>query len=163
MVRSTRKGWGRLAWGAMAAIAAVALIGVACGDDGTTETPTVTKTAAPSTGGAATIKIAEAGALGRVLTSDKGLTLYTFKNDVAGSGQSAVPATIAANWPTLTISSGSPVKPDGLTGELSVITREDGSKQVTYKGLPLYLFIGDTAPGHTNGQGLGGVWFAATP
>jgi len=29
--------------------------------------------------------------------------------------------------------------------------------------MPLYLFSGDQQPGDTNGQGVGGVWFAVTP
>jgi predicted lipoprotein with Yx(FWY)xxD motif len=50
-----------------------------------------------------------------------------------------------------------------VTGELAVITRSDGVKQVTYKGSPLYRYAADTAPGDAKGQGVGGVWFAATP
>jgi predicted lipoprotein with Yx(FWY)xxD motif len=35
--------------------------------------------------------------------------------------------------------------------------------QVEYNGHPLYTFSGDTAPGQTNGEGLFGMWFVATP
>jgi hypothetical protein len=37
---------------------------------------------------------------------------------------------------------------------------------VTYNGHPLYLFIKDTKPGQTTGQGItafGAAWFALTP
>jgi predicted lipoprotein with Yx(FWY)xxD motif len=37
--------------------------------------------------------------------------------------------------------------------------RKDGSLQVTYKGLPLYYFAGDTAAGDVKGQGLGSIWY----
>ena len=53
------------------------------------------------------------------------------------------------------------MKPDGLTGDLSVITRDDGSKQVAYKGLPLYFWQNDKAPGDVTGNGVGGFTVAA--
>jgi hypothetical protein len=34
---------------------------------------------------------------------------------------------------------------------------------VTLKGWALYRFAGDTAPGQTNGQGVGGTWFVVNP
>jgi predicted lipoprotein with Yx(FWY)xxD motif len=34
---------------------------------------------------------------------------------------------------------------------------------VTFNGWPLYTFANDKAPGQVNGQGVGGVWFVATP
>ena len=36
--------------------------------------------------------------------------------------------------------------------------------QVTFKGLPLYTFVGDTKPGEAKGQGIKdvGVWKAVT-
>ena len=46
---------------------------------------------------------------------------------------------------------------------LGTITRDDGSTQVTYNGWPLYYFHEDAAPGDTNGQGVGGVWFLVSP
>jgi hypothetical protein len=30
-------------------------------------------------------------------------------------------------------------------------------------GPPLYRYAGDAAPGDTNGQGVGGSWYAITP
>lgn len=47
--------------------------------------------------------------------------------------------------------------------DLGVTTRTDGTKQVTYGGHPLYYYLGDTAPGQTKGQGVGGVWFLIGP
>jgi predicted lipoprotein with Yx(FWY)xxD motif len=132
-----------------------------------TKAPAATATKAPAatnTPGAATptLKIGQVAAIGSVLTNPAGLTLYTYKDDVANSGQSSVPAAIAPNWPPLAIT-GSPVAPSGLPGQLGSFTRPDGSKQVMYKGMPLYTFVGDTQPGQANGQGLLNLWFAATP
>jgi len=35
--------------------------------------------------------------------------------------------------------------------------------QVTYNGAPLYYFASDSKAGDVTGQGVGNVWFAATP
>ena len=115
----------------------------------------------PGATGATTVKIAAAGSLGNILNDASGMTLYTFKNDVANSGKSAAESLVAA-WPPLT-ATGTPVKPAGLTGDLAVFTRNDGKTQVTYKGVPLYFYFQDKAPGDTKGQGVGGVWFVAQP
>jgi Secreted repeat of unknown function len=47
-----------------------------------------------------------------------------------------------------------------LTGKFGTISRAGGVLQATYKGHPLYLYAGDTAPGQVKGNGLGGVWHA---
>ena len=41
--------------------------------------------------------------------------------------------------------------------------RTDGSLQATYNGWPLYHFAADDAPGDTNGQLVGDVWFVIGP
>jgi predicted lipoprotein with Yx(FWY)xxD motif len=80
----------------------------------------------------------------------------TSNRDVAGSGKSAVTGGVLVAWPAFILASGNPSKPDGLAGDLTLITRDDGSKQVTYKGLPLYYWQNDKAPGDVTGQGVGG-------
>ena len=47
---------------------------------------------------------------------------------------------------------------------LGVTKRQDGHRQVTYAGHPLYAFVGDKAAGQTNGEGIvafGGTWHVA--
>jgi len=44
---------------------------------------------------------------------------------------------------------------------LDAIERKDGSKQWAKDGKPLYFWVGDTEPGETNGDGVGGVWHVA--
>lgn len=87
-----------------------------------------------------------------VATSNQ-LTLYTFDNDVAGSGVSTCTGQCLVNWPALTVAAGdTPTGGTGVTGTLGTITRTDnGARQVTYNGLPLYFYINDKAPGDTTG------------
>ncbi len=128
----------------------------------TTTTTTASGTSTPSAA-TSTVKIAQSASLGNILTDANGMTLYTYKDDVPNSGKSSVPANIAANWPPLTISSGAPVAPTGLTGQLSAFTLPGGSKQVQYKGMPLYLSVGDKKAGDTSGQGLLNLWYVVAP
>jgi hypothetical protein len=54
----------------------------------------------------------------------------------------------------------------GVTGTVGAATQPDGTLQVTYGGLPLYSFVGDTAPGQVTGDGTAGfsvVRVAAAP
>ncbi len=43
------------------------------------------------------------------------------------------------------------------------ITREDGKKQTTYKGWPLYYFANDNAAGEINGDKINNFWYIAKP
>ena len=45
--------------------------------------------------------------------------------------------------------------------QFAAITRSDGPLQVAFNDAPLYYFIGDAAPGDTNGDGVGDVWHLA--
>jgi predicted lipoprotein with Yx(FWY)xxD motif len=151
------------------------------GGGGATPSPTTAPSAAPpsaaaasspsepaASGSAATaetyeIKVAT-GAVGNFLTGEDDKTLYTFKNDTAGSGKSACSGACASMWPPFTVESKDQLKPaSGVTGVLDVITRDDGTMQVTYKGAPLYYYATDTKAGDTQGDGVGGVWFVAKP
>lgn len=137
----------------------------------TPTTPTVTATPAtpapttPAPSAPATIKLAAAGALGTILTDGStGMTLYTFGADTPSAGTSACYTACAQNWPPF-LSSAVPAQVSGLSGTLGLITRTDGTKQVTLGGRPLYLFKFDAAPGDVKGQGInafGGIWLVAT-
>jgi predicted lipoprotein with Yx(FWY)xxD motif len=67
-------------------------------------------------------------------------------------------------WPPLT---GSPKALGGaMSADLGTITRPDGTKQVTYKGHPLYLYVKDKDDGDTYGEGIksfGAEWYALSP
>ena len=88
-----------------------------------------------------------------VLATPAGATLYTFDKDVAGSGKSVCNGPCATNWPPLAAQAS-----DAASGDWSIVTRDDGSKQWAYKGAPLYTFAKDAKPGDTTGDGKGNVW-----
>ena len=96
-------------------------------------------------------------AKGKVLTDAKGMTLYTFDKDAGGKSACNGPCT--TNWPPLMAAADA--KPaNGYT----IITRDDGSKQWTYKGKPLYTWKNDKKPGDITGDGfLQGAWHIAKP
>jgi predicted lipoprotein with Yx(FWY)xxD motif len=100
---------------------------------------------------------------GGVLVDSRGMTLYTFDKDPAGAGKSACNGACAGVWPPLSATGG-----DAAGGDFSVITRDDGSKQIAHKGRPLYFYAPDQKPGDMTGDNSGGVWHvvravAATP
>lgn len=93
---------------------------------------------------------------GGYLTDSQGMTLYYFTKDV--SGASVCNGKCAQAWP--------PFYADNLTipstlnkSDFGTITRDDGSKQTTFQGWPLYYWQNDKAPGDMTGQGVGGVWY----
>lgn len=111
---------------------------------------------------ATTVETADNPALGMILTDSEGMTLYLFEKDVPNSGKSVCNDTCAENWPAFTADDPLTL-PEGVPGELTQITRDDGSMQVAYNGQPLYYFVGDEAAGDTNGQDVGEVWYVVNP
>jgi predicted lipoprotein with Yx(FWY)xxD motif len=95
-----------------------------------------------------------------VLTNTKGMTLYSLS--VEKNGRFICTGSCTKTWPPLLVSSGT--KPTGPVA-LGTIKRPEGKIQVTFKGLPLYTFDGDSKKGEANGEGIKdvGTWHAVTP
>lgn len=92
-----------------------------------------------------------------VLADAKGMTLYTFAKD--SQDKSNCNGKCAMAWPPLVAPENAKPK-----GDWSVVTREDGSKQWAFKGMPLYIYAKDTKPGEESGEGAGqGNWHVAKP
>jgi predicted lipoprotein with Yx(FWY)xxD motif len=90
-----------------------------------------------------------------VLTDAKGMTLYTWDKDAAGVSNCYDQC--ATNWPPLLVDASTAV-----SGDWTLVDRKDSDKKiVAYKGMPLYLWIKDTKPGDTTGDGVGGTWHTA--
>jgi predicted lipoprotein with Yx(FWY)xxD motif len=100
--------------------------------------------------------------LGKIIVDSKGLTAYYFTKDKANSGKSVCSGDCLVAWPSIPATSDTPTG-EGITAKLGSITRDDGSKQATVNGMPIYLFQKDKAPGDITGQGVGKVWYVVAP
>ena len=165
---------------ALAVAAALGLALTACGGAetgnrsaaGTAPAATAPATApgsAPATApapAAATTKLAAAQSpeLGAIVTDSSGRTLYRFDEDDANPSVSNCAGDCAVKWPPALVGKNRNVTLVGVDQALvGTVQRADGSSQLTLNGWPLYQFAKDAKPGETFGQGVGGVWFAATP
>ena len=119
-------------------------------------TPPTTAKAAPAPLAAASVKLADSP-LGKIMVDAEGRTLYAFTKDANGS-PTCVDA-CAKVWPASSLS-GQPVAGSGIAAALRSVTSPTGGAMIVAGKWPLYRFAGDAAPGDTNGQGTGGVWFA---
>src|SRR3954447_15764324 len=118
--------------------------------------------ASAAAGGSGSLALATAsGPVGTYLTGAGGKTLYIFTKD--SPNKSVCEGDCAAKWPPVIVSGDVPAAPSGVTGALTTFARSDGSMQLAINRLPLYYFAPDTKAGDTTGQGVGGVWFVATP
>ncbi|WP_296445433.1 hypothetical protein [Rhodoferax sp. UBA5149] len=93
-----------------------------------------------------------------VLVGPNHMTLYTFDKDVAGSGKSVCNGPCATNWPPFMAGAS-----DMASGNYTVITRDDGTKQWAVKGKPVYYWSKDSKPGDKTGDGFNKVWQTAKP
>jgi len=123
-------------------------------------TPTATTTV-PATQAPDTVKTVGT-TLGRILADADGMTLYYFANDIPASGASTCYGQCEVAWPIFsvdTVTVSSPL----LASDFSSITRNDGTKQTTYRGWPLYYWQADTKPGDVNGENVNKIWFVVKP
>ena len=106
------------------------------------------------------VKIQEKEGTGKYLTDTEGKTLYWFKKD--SSGKSSCSGPCLEKWPIYyreTVAAPKDIKAE----DFGTITREDGKKQTTFRGYPLYYWVNDKKAGETNGQGVNSVWFVINP
>lgn len=179
-----------LAGGALAALAAMALSACApVGGDGYGNEPATRNAAATSTPEAPAEDPTEAPAeepaadpvakqapedlteqligksvprMGKVVTDEKGWILYRFDKDSADPPASNCNDECERVWPPA-YTNGNPVL-KGVDDDLvGTVTRDDGTRQLTINGWPVYRYIGDKKPGQWTGQAVGGVWFVIAP
>lgn len=105
--------------------------------------------------------------LGEVVVDGKGMTVYRFEKDTPWPMKSACTGACLEKWPVVAPVDAADTKGidnenDGRRGYV-VLNRPDGLKQQSIDCWPLYTFAGDKKPGDTNGQGVGGTWYAISP
>jgi predicted lipoprotein with Yx(FWY)xxD motif len=112
------------------------------------------QTAQAPAAASATVEAKTLGSQTILVAGSNGMTVYTFTSDKAGSNASACSGGCLTKWPALTVPAGTtPTGGTGVTGTLGAFKRsDDGTMQVTYNGLPLYFYFGDSAPGDMNGS-----------
>lgn len=91
-----------------------------------------------------------------VLTDIFGKTLYIFTNDQNTPNSSSCNDSCATVWPPLAASDD-----DQASGNFSIITRDDNSKQWAYYNMPLYRFANDSVPDDTAGEAVNLKWYVA--
>jgi predicted lipoprotein with Yx(FWY)xxD motif len=118
-----------------------------------------------ASGAAVTVSTKHAKGIGTILAAGKKhLTVYLFEADHGTT--STCTGACEQVWP--------PVKATGQVGtagaavgaDLGTTTRADGTKQVTYKGHPLYYYAKDGDSGDAYGQGIksfGADWYGLRP
>jgi predicted lipoprotein with Yx(FWY)xxD motif len=149
----------------------IAMLVAGCGTSGSSSTST---SAAKTTPAATSTSAAPAAAgviiatkhakLGTILAAGpKHLTVYLFEAD---KGSSSCAGACAQAWPPVTTDGAPKATGSASAADLGTITRPDGTKQVTYKGHPLYYFIKDGDSGDAYGQGskaFGASWYVLAP
>jgi predicted lipoprotein with Yx(FWY)xxD motif len=109
--------------------------------------------------GSVTVSSKSVSGVGDVLVDTEGMTLYYMKAETPGNIMCT--GSCATAWPPLLLPSGvtSATAGSGVdASKLGTIARPDGGTQVTYDGMPLYLFASDTSAGQATGQGVGGFY-----
>lgn len=98
--------------------------------------------------------------VGTVLTTNGGLTLYTLSAEKHGTF--ICKGSCLKDWHPLVVAAG--VKPTGPVALGTVKRPDNGRRQVTFEGRPLYTFD-DDRKGDANGEGFKdvGTWHAAKP
>ena len=100
---------------------------------------------------------------GTILALGSGVTVYRLTAD--GKNKSVCSGTCAKIWPPVVLAPGQKAPTGNGVSGLGTIKRSNGTLQVTYRGVPLYRFVGD----HTAGQATGNVkdtwgqWWVVNP
>ncbi|MFJ4817987.1 SCO0930 family lipoprotein [Streptomyces sp. NPDC088801] len=106
--------------------------------------------------------------LGEIVIDKNGMTVYRFMKDSQWPMKTACTGDCLEKWPVIAPVDEKDTKGIDLQGSTPnrgyvVFDRPDGIKQQTIDCIPIYTFAGDKKAGDTNGQGVGGTWYAIRP
>jgi len=114
------------------------------------------------------VSVSNVDGVGDVLVDSEGSALYASEQEV--DGMVLCTDVCASIWVPLTVDSIAPTGSDGLATDLGVVTRPEGTQQVTFNGRLLYTFIEDPGAGTVTGNGFADTfgdqffeWHVATP
>ncbi|MGX1885077.1 SCO0930 family lipoprotein [Streptomyces sp. NPDC055287] len=146
-------------WFASAPDGKKAAVGAAGGDDAEAGGGEADEAEKPDLAG---MSVRKDPKLGDIVVDSEGMTVYRFEKDSAWPMKTACTGACLDKWPVVP-----PVEKNDTEGILKkgfvVFDRPDGVKQQTIDCWPVYTFSGDAKPGDTNGQGVGGTWYAVSP
>jgi predicted lipoprotein with Yx(FWY)xxD motif len=107
---------------------------------------------------------------GTLITGAGHRSLYILKADMGTTSghdkQSTCYGACASVWPPVLASKVPTVSGMAKQSLVGLTTRKDGSKQVTYNGLPLYYYVADAKAGESVGNHLKdkfGLWIGMLP
>jgi predicted lipoprotein with Yx(FWY)xxD motif len=124
-------------------------------------------TVAVTTAAKVTIKSASVAGLGTVLVDGAGRTLYTLTSETKDKITCTMANGCTGFWSQIGSKSGQRHQTRG-GARASMIGSEKGTPGthvLTYHRRPLYTYVGDSASGQANGEGLksyGGTWYAVS-
>lgn len=124
----------------------LALAAIAGGCGGDDEQP-----ATAAAGEPATVNVEEIDGTGKVLVDSNSSPLYTSEQEQ--DGMVRCKDDCLGFWLPVSVS-GEPTPGADVPGELGTVERDDGTRQLTYDGVPVYRFS-DDSPGKVTGDGLG--------
>jgi predicted lipoprotein with Yx(FWY)xxD motif len=101
--------------------------------------------------------------MGQAVVDQGGWILYRFEKDTAKPPVTNCVGKCEKVWPPAYTENGKPELAGIDESKVGVVAREDGTKQLTIDGWPVYRYIGDRKPGQWKGQGVGGTWFVVAP
>ena len=148
---------------AAALAVALAVAGVAAAAAITNPQPLRTLAASKSSASGGTKITLHKTTVGKVLATSSGMTLYLFMADK--HGKSACYGQCAKFWPPAIKKGKLSAGPGVKAALLGTTKRKNGTRQVTYKGHPLYRFKLDKGSGQIKGQNqdfFGGEWFVVS-
>jgi predicted lipoprotein with Yx(FWY)xxD motif len=112
-----------------------------------------------------TVVVVRPGKHSAVLADSSGLTLYTFSGD--GPRTPRCTGACAKRWrPALSLGGKPQAADPASAADVGSVRRADGGYQVTFRGWPLYYFVGDTRAGDETGSNrneFGGHWSPVPP